>query len=328
MHLPPALATGNLDIIPNAHAREVILGKDGKAAGVLYIDKTTGREERVKAKAVVLAASSGETVRLLLNSKSAQFPRGIGNGNGLVGKYVMDSVGVSVGGQVPALENLPPHNEDGAGGPHFYIPWWNYKDQLAGKFNFARGYHVEFNGTRAMPGGHSPLGDDLAKGAYGTKYKEEARRYYGSAVGYTCRGEQIPNEDCYADLDPQVKDKWGIPVLRWHWKWSDQERNMATHAVQTFTALIEAMGGKARNPKVAIENGGKVIHEVGGAIMGADAKQSVCNGWNQVWGVKNLFLSDAAPFASNADKNPTLTIMALAWRTGDYIIEQAKKGEL
>ena len=328
VHLPPALATGNLDIVPNAHAREVTLGKDGKATGVLYIDKTTGREERVKAKAVVLAASSGETVRLLLNSRSAQFPQGIGNGNGLVGKYVMDSVGASVSGHVPALENLPPHNEDGAGGPHFYIPWWQYKEQLAGKLDFARGYHVEFNGTRAMPGGHNPLSDDLGKGAYGTKFKEEARRYYGSSVGYTCRGEQIPNDDCFAELDPEVKDKWGIPVLRWHWKWSDQERNMAAHAAKTFTALIEAMGGKARTQKVAIENGGKVIHEVGGALMGADSKKSVCNGWNQTWDVKNLFLSDAAPFPSNADKNPTLTIMALAWRTGDYIIEQAKKGEL
>ena len=328
VHLPPALATGNLDIVPNAHAREVILGKDGKATGVLYIDKTTGREERVKAKAVVLAASSGETVRLLLNSRSTQFPQGIGNGNGLVGKYVMDSVGASVSGHVPALENLLPHNEDGAGGPHFYIPWWQYKEQLAGKLDFARGYHVEFNGTRAMPGGHNPLSDDLGRGAYGTKFKEEARRYYGSSVGYTCRGEQIPNDDCFAELDPEVKDKWGIPVLRWHWKWSGQERNMAAHAAKTFTALIEAMGGKARIQKVAIENGGRVIHEVGGALMGADAKKSVCNGWNQTWDVKNLFLSDAAPFPSNADKNPTLTIMALAWRTGDYIIEQAKKGEL
>ncbi|MDB6120179.1 MAG: oxidoreductase family protein [Verrucomicrobiaceae bacterium] len=329
VHLPPALATGNLDIVPNAHAREVILGKDGKAKGVLYIDKTTGDEERVKAKVVVLAASSGETVRLLLNSKSAHFPQGIGNGNGLVGKYVMDSVGTSVGGQVPILENLPPHNEDGAGGPHFYIPWWQYQEQLKGKLDFARGYHVEFNGTRGMPGGRNPLSDELGKGAYGTKFKEEARRYYGSNVGYTCRGEQIPNDDCFAELDPEVKDKWGIPVLRWHWKWSDQERNMAAHAAKTFTAFIETMGGTVRaQKKAAIENGGRVIHEVGGALMGAEAKKSVCNGWNQTWDVKNLFLSDAAPFPSNADKNPTLTIMALAWRTGDYIIEQAKKGEL
>ena len=333
VHLPPALATGNLDIIPNAHAREVTLGKDGKANGVLYIDKTTGKEAHVKAKAVVLAASSGETVRILLNSKSAAFPQGIGNANGLVGKYIMDSVGGSVGGQIPALENLPPHNEDGTGGPHSYIPWWLYKEQLAGKLNFARGYHVEFNGSRPMPGGRNPLSDDLAKGAYGTKFKEEARRYFGSFVGYTVRGEMIPNENSFAEIDPQVKDKWGVPVLRWHWRWSDHELNMVDHGVKTFTAMIEAMGGKVRTrkgftAKEVIEEGGAVIHEVGGAMMGEDAKKSVCNAWNQVWDVKNLFLCDGSPFPSNADKNPTLTIMALAWRAGDYIVEQAKKGNL
>jgi choline dehydrogenase-like flavoprotein len=271
-------------------------------------------------------------VRILLNSKSARFPLGLANGSGLLCKYVTDSVGVSVSGHIPALENLPPHNEDGAGGPHFYAPWWLYREQLAGKLDFARGYHTEFNGSRQMPGGRNPLPDEFGRGAYGTKFKEEARRYYGSFVGYTSRGEMIPNEQCYAELDPVVKDKWGIPVLRWHWKWTDQELNLVTHAQKTYTALIEAMGGKVRSKpapaRQAIALPGKVIHEVGGALMGADAKRSVCNGWNQTWEVKNLFLSDAAPFASNADKNPTLTIMALAWRTGDYIVEQARKGNL
>jgi len=332
VHLPIAMATGNLDIIPNAHAREVLVDANGKATGVLYIDKTTGQEARVKAKAVVLAASSGETVRILLNSKSAAFPQGLANRSGKVGKYIMDTVGCRVSGQVPALENLPPHNEDGAGGVHTYVPWWLYQEQKAGKMDFARGYHVEFGGTRRMPGGNNPLPDDLGKGAYGTKFKEEARRYYGSFVGYTCRGEMVPNEDCFAEIDPTVKDKWGIPVLRWHWKWSNQELNMVKHAQETFTALIEAMGGTVRGkkeaPLKAIDPGGKIIHEVGGALMGADAGKSVCNGWNQTWDVKNLFLSDASPFPSNADKNPTLTIMALAWRTGDYIVEQARKGAL
>lgn len=333
VHLPPALATGNLDIIPNAHVREVTLGKDGKANGVIYIDKKTGQEARVRGRAVVLAASSGETVRILLNSKSAQFPQGLANSSGLVGKYIMDSVGTSVSGQVPALENLPPHNEDGAGGPHMYIPWWLYGEQKAGKLGFARGYHTEFNGTRAMPGGRNPLPDDLARRAYGTKFKEEARRYYGSFVGYTARGEMIPNENSFADLDPTVKDRWGVPVLRWHWKWSEQELSMADHAAKTYVQLIEAMGGKVRARKggmgrEGIENGGRVIHEVGGAIMGETADRSVCNQWNQTWDVKNLFLCDGAPFASNADKNPTLTIMALAWRAADHLIEKARKGEL
>ncbi|RYD65217.1 MAG: GMC family oxidoreductase, partial [Verrucomicrobiaceae bacterium] len=157
VHLPPAMATGNLDIISNAHVREVLMNDEGKATGVLYIDKTTGKEERVKGKVVVLAASSGETVRILLNSKSSRFPAGVANSSGLVGKYVMDTVGAAVTGQIPALENLPPHNEDGAGGDHFYAPWWLYKEQAAGKLDFARGYHIEIGGTRGMPGGRSPV---------------------------------------------------------------------------------------------------------------------------------------------------------------------------
>ncbi len=333
VHLPPALATGNLDILSDAHAREILIGKDGKANGVLYINKKTRKEERVKAKAVVIAASSGETVRILLNTKNAQHPNGLANSTGLVGKYIMDTVGASVSGHVPALENLPPHNEDGAGGSHFYAPWWLYKEQLAGKLNFARGYHIEMGGSRGMPGGRNPAPSDFIKGAYGTKFKEEARRYYGSFVGYACRGEMIPNEGSFAELDPKVKDDYGIPVLKWHWKWSDHELNMALHAAKTFGALIEAMGGTVRSKQVKtghdiIEPGGKIIHEVGGALMGANPKKSVCNSWNQTWDVKNLFLCDGTPFPSNADKNPTLTIMALAWRTGDYIVEQARKGNL
>lgn len=332
VHLPPALATGNLDIIPNAHAREVILDTNDKASGVLFIDKTTGREERVKARAVVLAASSGETVRILLNSKSARFPDGLANSNGLVGRYIMDTVGASLGGQVPALENLPPHNEDGAGGSHFYAPWWLYKEQLAGQLNFARGYHIEFGGTRRMPGGKNPVSSNDTQGAYGTRLKEEARRFYGSHVGFSCRGEMIPNEGSFAELDPQVKDDYGIPVLRWHWKWSDHELNMAEHAQKTFAGIIEAMGGTVRGSirsgADAIEPGGKIIHEVGGALMGSDPQKSVCNQWNQTWDVKNLLLSDGTPFPSNADKNPTLTIMALAWRNAEHLIEEMKKGNI
>jgi choline dehydrogenase-like flavoprotein len=330
VHLPPALATGNLDIIPNAHVREVLVTAEGKATGVLYIDKTTGKEERVKAKAVVIAASSGETVRILLNSNSG---KGIANSSGLVGRYIMDTVGTSVKGHVPILENVPPHNEEGAGGAHTYAPWWGYKDQAAGKLDFARGYHIEMGGSRSMPLGNNSVPDDLVRGSYGKKLKQDMRRYYGSIVSYSCRGEMIPNEQSFCELDPQVKDKWGIPALRWHWKWSAHEINQAAHARRTFTELIESMGGTVRHDKTEsardyIEPGGRIIHEVGGAIMGADAKKAVCNGWNQTWDVKNLLICDGSPFASNADKNPTLTIMALAWRAADHLIEQAKQGNL
>lgn len=184
-----------------------------------------------------------------------------------------------------------------------------------------------------MPSGVNPVPEDFIKGLYGTRLKEAARRYYGSFVSYSCRGEMIPNEGSFCELDPVLKDKWGIPVLRWHWKWSEHELRQVAHARKTFIELIQSMGGSVRTPESSnpleyIEAGGKVIHEVGGAIMGDDAKRSVCNEWNQTWDVKNLFLCDGSSFASNADKNPTLTIMALAWRAGDHLVEQAKKGNL
>jgi choline dehydrogenase-like flavoprotein len=333
VHLPPALATGNLDILPDAMVREVTLDENGRATGVICIDKATGEERRLQARVVVLAASSAESVRILLNSRSARFPNGIANSSGLVGKYIMDTVGARLGGQVPLLENLPVHNEDGAGGNHVYVPWWLYQEQKAGRLDFARGYHIEFQTGRGMPGlGAATAVAGLTRGAYGQRFKEEARRYYGSFVSFSGRGEMIPNPDSYCELDPTVKDRWGIPVLRFHWKWSDHETRQAAHMQRTFADLVTAMGGKpdplAADGARAIEAGGRIIHEVGGTIMGSDPKKSVTNPWCQTWDVRNLFVTDGGPFVSNADKNPTLTIMALAWRASDYLIGEMKRGNI
>ena len=334
VHLPPALATGKLDILVDAMVREVMLDKNGRASGVAYVDKTTGKSHEARARAVVLGASSCETVRILLNSKSAQFPQGLANSSGKLGRYLMDTVGSSVDGQIPLLEDLPPHNEDGASGGHMYAPWWLYKEQLAGKLGFARGYHVEFGGGRGMPGVGTVAGIEwLTGGSYGRKFKEDARRYYGSFVWFDGRGEMIPNEDSYCELDPKVKDRWGIPVLRFHWKWSEHETRQAAHMQRTFGEIIAAMGGRMKDPVIAdgakaIAPGGSIIHEVGGAIMGADRAHSVTNRWGQTWDVPNLFITDGAVFASNADKNPTLTIMALAWRAADHILDRMTRKEL
>jgi choline dehydrogenase-like flavoprotein len=333
VHLPPALATGNLDVLTNAMVREVELDKAGKASGVVFIDKATGREQRAAARIVVLAASACETVRILLNSKSAQFPEGLANSSGKVGRYLMDTVGASVSGQIPRLENLPPHNEDGAGGIHVYSPWWLYREQKAGKLDFARGYHIEMGSGRRMPGAGSIATLSALAGGYGQEFKREMRRYYGSLIGLAGRGEMIPNEDSYCELDPQTKDRWGIPTLRFHWKWSEHETRQAAHMQKTFSDIIDAMGGRvvgklASDGRKAIAPGGYIIHEVGGAIMGDNRKSSVVNEWGQAWDVKNLFLTDGAPFPSNADKNPTLTIMALAWRSADYMLAAMKRREL
>ncbi|MEC7906848.1 MAG: GMC family oxidoreductase [Verrucomicrobiota bacterium] len=334
VHIPPALASGNLDIITKAMAHEVEIDSHGKATGVKFIDKTTGLDYSVKGRTIALAASSCETVRILLNSKSSLFPNGLANGSGLVGKYIMDTVGARLGGQVPAMENMPPHNEDGAGGSHSYVPWWLYKEQLAGKLDFPRGYHIEMGGSRGLPrvGTFDGL-ERFTGGSYGKQLKEDAKRYYGSFVGFSGRGEMVPNENCYCDIDPTVRDKWGIPVLRFHWKWADYEIRQAAHMHKTFAELITEMGGTILDEvdstgKKAIYPGGEIIHEVGGAIMGNDPSTSVANQYSQTHEVSNLFLTDGAPFCSNADKNPTLTIMALAWRSADYMMDQMKKGNI
>jgi choline dehydrogenase-like flavoprotein len=326
--IPPALATGNLDIITDAMVREVILGPDGKATGVHYIDKITRRDTVVKARVVIVAASTCETSRILLNS-SQKDKAGLANSSGQVGKNLMDSVGTTLGSHIPAMEDLPPMNEDGAGGIHVYSPWWKVRDHA--KLGFARGYHIEMGGGKRMPGvGSLGVLDGKAPGVYGSKLKEEARRYYGAYFGFAGRGEMVPNKDCFCELDPQVVDQWGIPVLRFHWKWSDHEIKQAEHMQQTFAELIENMGGKAslKSGRDAIQRPGEIIHEVGTARMGKAAQDSVTNQFCQTWDVKNLFLMDGSVLPSNPDKNPTLTILALAWRSCEYLMDEMKKGNV
>jgi choline dehydrogenase-like flavoprotein len=331
VHIFPAMKTGNLEVRTGAMAREVVVGPDGLARGVAYIDRKTRRDETVYAKIVVLAASCCETARIMLNSKSSMFPNGIANSSGLVGRYLMDTVGSPVAGHLPLLEDLPPQNEDGVGGMHMYMPWWLYQQQKAGKMPFARGYHIELGGGRGLPGAGELGGSDrVLGGGYGLELKRNLRKIYGANIYLDGRGEMIPNEDSYCEIDPDAVDQWGIPVLRFHFKWSEDEILQARHMQETFQQIIEAAGGKVlyksgSEDDWGISKGGEIIHEVGAAKMGDNPKTSVLNQYCQAWDCKNLFITDAAPFVSNADKNPTLTITALGWRTSEYIADQVKK---
>jgi choline dehydrogenase-like flavoprotein len=268
----------------------------------------------------------------LLNSKSPRFSNGLANSSGKVGRYLMDTVGADLTGQIPALENMPAFNDEGAN-MHVYSPWWLYKEQLAGKLGFPRGYHIEIGGGRAMPAaGEFDFLETMNGGNYGKRFKQDARRYYGSVVGMSGRGEMIPNDDSYCEVDPDKKDAWGIPVLRFRFKWSDYEIKQARHMRETFKSVIESMGGKVFGWPVdeskVIAPGGSIIHEVGTTAMGNDPRASVLNSHCQAWEVKNLFVTDGGPFVSNADKNPTLSIMALAWRTCDYMLDEMRKGNI
>ena len=327
--ITPALATGKLTLMTNAMVREVTLGTDGLANGVTYIDKKTGSDSHVSARIVVLAASALETARILFNSRSSRFPQGLANSSGTVGKYITDTTGTGVSGYVPAMENHAGHNEDGAGGMHVYMPWWLDNKKL----DFPRGYHIEVGGGVRQPGAGFMGGIHRYPpgGGYGVQLKNDYRKYYGATISLEGRGEMIPNDDTYCEIDPSVVDRFGIPVLRFHWKWTDAEFNQVKHMQETFRSLIAAMGGQVFDPMPSKESGygiaagGQIIHELGGARMGNDPKTSVVSGNCQAHDVKNLFLADGAPFVSQADKNPTWTILALAWRTSDYIADQMKK---
>lgn len=331
--LPPALATGNLAIRPNSLVYQVDLGASGKAKGVSFVDRQTGEHHFARAKAVILSAGAGETARILLNSKSSHFPNGLGNDHGLVGRYLMDTVGTKFTAQIPALENMPLTNDDGMSIMHTYVPWWGYGAQARKELDFPRGYHVEMGGGRTMP--QMALIDwvDDGQALRGPQLRETMRRRYGSIVRMGSRGEMIPNENCFADLDPKVKDKWGVPVLRFHWKWGDYELRQAEHAIQTFAEVVDRMGGKPVGPvetdgRKAISKGGEIIHEVGTARMGSTERNSVVDSFGRSWAVRNLFVADGAVMVSSPDKNPTLSILALSWRSSSHLADLAERGEL
>jgi len=330
--LRPALATKRMTLVTNAMAREVTVGKDGLATGVSYVDTRTGEDRHVRARVVVLAASACESARLLLNSRSTLFPQGLANASGTVGKYLTDTTGTDVAGFIPKLADHVPHNEEGVGGGHVYMPWWLDNRKL----DFPRGYHIEVWGGLGTPsyGFMGGIHRYPGAGGYGRKLKEDYRRYYGSTIGFSGRGEMIPNEKSYCELDPGVVDRWGIPVLRFHWEWSDHEYNQVKHMQQTFRALVAEMGGEVFSPMPTKEEGygiapgGRIIHELGCTRMGSDARSSVVNANCQAHDCRNLFIADGGPFVSQADKNPTWTILALAWRTADYITAQRKLGAI
>jgi len=330
--IAPALATGRLTLLTNSMAREVTVGPDGLATGISYIDKASGEERHVAARVVVLAASAFESARLLLNSKSSRFPQGLANSSGVVGKYITDTTGTDVSGFIPAMVDHVPHNEDGVGGMHVYMPWWLDNKKL----DFPRGYHIEVGGGLHPPayGFMGGIQRYPGKGGYGAKLKEDYRRYYGATIGFSGRGEQIPNDKCYTEIDPNVVDKFGIPVLRFHWEWTDNELNQVKHMQETFRALIHEMGGTpfsampTKEQGYGIAPGGRIIHELGGVRMGSDPKTSALNANCQAHDCKNLFVADGGPFVTQADKNPTWTILALSWRTADYIAQQRKQGAL
>jgi len=321
----------------NAMVREVKTGPDGRATGVAYIDKETREEKEINGRVVILAASACSSARILLNSRSPQHTAGLGNSSGHVGRYLHDSTGASRAAFLPDLMDRDIYNEDGVGGMHVYTPWW----LEAANLDFSRGYHLEIGGGMSMPSYgfgfavnqyNEYLGQRV--GGYGNQLRDDIRRFYGARLSIACRGESVPQWNNYCELDPTVVDEFGIPVLRFNYQWTEHEINQARHMQDTMEELLEAAGGILLGNKPGADRQyglaapGEIIHEVGTTRMGSDPDTSVTNEWCQLHDADNVFVADAGPFVSQADKNPTWTIMALAWRTSDYIVQQMNQRNL
>jgi choline dehydrogenase-like flavoprotein len=339
----PAMKTGNIDVTANAMVREVLTNKEGLATGVSYISKEDMQEYQVEGRVVILAASACESARLLLNSKSQRHPNGLANNSNVVGKYLHDSTGAALGGILPQLFDRKRYNEDGVGGMHIYSPWWLDNKKL----DFPRGYHIEYWGGMSQPsygfnwgienlnGKYLVKGKEKQPGGYGKSLKEDYRFFYGCGVGMAGRGEAIPREDNYCAIDPNVVDKYGIPVLKFNVKWSDYEIKQAKHMKETFKEIMHNMGAiitwgadDDESNQYGLAKPGEIIHEAGTVRMGNDSKRSALNKWNQAHDCKNLFVVDGGPFVSQADKNITWTILALSMRASEYIVDEMKKQNL
>lgn len=321
--LPQARATGKLTVQTDAMVSRVLTDRTGRATGVEYVDRKTGMRHEVKARAVVLAAGTGETTRLLLNSGTPG--RGLANSSGELGRNLTDSTGASFTAFVPGLAGRPRYNEDGIGGQHIYIPFWLYEQQKRGELDFARGYHFEVWGRFGVPS------SNVLPRVWGADLKKAVRQASGATIGMSLRGEMIPNKDTYCEIDPGVKDRFGIPVLRFAFRFSQNEINQVAHGRRTAHAMFTRMGGRILDdptlpPEKIMAAGGEIIHELGTARMGADKRSSVVDSYGQAWDADNLVLMDGAIFASGAHKNPTLTILALALRSSERLAARFKSG--
>tara|TARA_B100000497_G_C7684183_1_gene414325 strand:- start:169 stop:1884 length:1716 start_codon:yes stop_codon:yes gene_type:complete len=330
----PAQKNGQVDLYTNCMVKSVTTDSEGLATGVSYINKEDNREYEMKSKIVVLGASACSSARILLNSKSSQHPNGLGNSSDHVGRYLHDSTGAGLGAFVPALMDRKIYNEDGTGGMHVYSPWWGDNSKL----DFPRGYHIEVWGGMGMPSYgfgfnvdamNKYIGGDV--GGYGTKLRDDVKRFFGAYVGMAGRGESIARYENRCSIDPNVVDKYGIPVLKFDYKWSDYERFQAKHMTETFAEVIDNMGGimmgdlPGKDKDYGLLAPGQIIHEVGTTRMGDDPNTSVTNKWQQLHDAKNVYVVDAGPFTSQADKNCTWTIMALSMRASEHIVEEFKK---
>ncbi|MFL6277812.1 MAG: GMC oxidoreductase [Blastocatellia bacterium] len=320
--LPAAEKTGHLELRTDAVAKNILVNDRGMAAGVAYVDRKTKQEVEVYARAVIVAASCVETARILLNSKSHRWPIGIANSSGQVGRNLCDHLyGTTGNGYLPQLMGQPSFPDNVSAAQVAWMPrWQNLKNPREEKF--IRGYSVyPYGGC-----GDYPWYSNRLEG-FGSDFKRNIKRYYPTPVGFYCQIPTLASATNFVEIDPEVKDSYGIPVARMHFQWGENELLMWEHAKNVCHDVIKAAGGEYWGAAEHPETPGFSLHETGTCRMGDDPKKFVTNRFGQSHDVPNLYCCDASVLLSCTDKTTTLSILAFTLRTSEYVIENFRAGK-
>ena len=319
--LPAAARTGRLTLMSDAVVSHVLMNEHGKAEGVYYVERTTHAHREVRAKVVVLAASALESTRILLNSRSSRFPEGIGNSSRQLGHYLMDHFTLEgAGGFLPQFKSS---QREPRGTPcGFLIPKYVNTGKNVNK-NFLRGYRFDGDGSQEL------YGHAFGLTGFGADWRRKVRTEIPYYFAITAQGECLPRYDNYVTLDPEKKDTWGIPALHVVSSYGENEHAMAKAMRNHVMEILDAMKLEdSQPPGEHLSVFGKNVHECGTARMGKDPKKSVVNSFCQLHDVKNVFVTDGAVFVTQGCYEPTLTIMAISVRAGDYIADEYRKENL
>jgi choline dehydrogenase-like flavoprotein len=319
--LPRAEATRNLELRTNALAKNILVNEDGRAAGVAYLDRKTKQEVEVYGRAVVVAASCVETARIMLNSKSRHWPTGIANSSGQLGRNLCDHLyGTSANGYLPQLLGQPSFPDNVSGSTIAWMPrWQNLRHPREERF--IRGYSVYPEGGCS----DFPWYAGRVEG-FGSAFKREIKRRYPTPVTFTVQVPTLRSDANYVDIDPEVKDAYGIPVARLHFQWDENALKMWEHSKEVCAQMLRASGGEFENAGERPEIPGYSLHETGACRMGNDPKHFVTNRFGQTHDVSNLYVCDASVFLNCTDKTTTLSILAFTLRTCEYLIDNFRRG--
>ena len=323
--LMPALETGRLEIVSGAVAARVLTGADGRADGVQYFERESGAERAVRARAVVVAASAMDSTRILLNSKSRRHPAGLGNGKDQLGRNYCEQVRFHRYGFLPQLFGQGYTNDDGIGGGHVYIPRFNHR--LSG-LDYVGGFGIQLWGNGCQTTGVN-VAELLPGHEFGAGFKRRVRERYPALAALHPYGEILPRPDNRVTVDEARTDRYGVPLMKIDVTFGDNEMRMVRHMHEVADEILHTAGAEMV-PSSPDEHDppGAAIHEHGTVRMGDDPARSVLNRFNRMHEVDNVLVVDGSSFTSASEKNPTLTILALAWRAGDYLADELRSGRL